>query len=71
MRATKKAPRTSEKVTNYEVRLASWKTKNAGESVYTFEGINDFIQYAKVRVRIERNLTIKHDGETDTIYLED
>lgn len=70
MRATK-SPEESEKVTNYEVRLASWKTKNAGESVYTFDGINDFIQYAKVRVRIERNLIIKHDGETDTIYMED
>lgn len=69
MRATK-APRTSEKVTNYEVRLASWK-KNGGENVYTFASINDFIQYAKVRVRIERNLIIKHDGETDTIYMED
>ena len=71
VRATKKPQRTSEKVTSYEVRLASWKSHNAGETVYSFNGINDFIQYAKVRITIERNLTIKHDSENDTIYLEE
>ncbi len=57
-------------MTSYEVRLASWK-KNAGETVYKFAGINDFIQYAKVRVAIEKTLYVKNDSETDTIYLEE
>ena len=55
---------------NYEVRLASWK-KNGGESVFNFEGLTPFIEYAKVRVAIEKALTIKYDSENNTIYMEE
>lgn len=55
---------------NYEVRLASWK-KNGGESVFRFEGLTPFIEYAKVRVAIEKALTIKYDCEKNTIYMEE
>jgi len=58
-------------MTNYELRLASWKSHNAGETVYTFAGMEEFFQYAKVRIHIDRNLTVKYDSETNTTYLEE
>ena len=70
VRATKNGSLRGVKVTNYEVRLASWK-KNAGEVVYSFGSFTDFIQYAKVRVAIEKTLITKYDSETETIYLEE
>ena len=70
MRATKNGSLRGVKVTNYEVRLASWK-KNAGEVVYSFDGVTSFIQYAKIRVAIEKTLVTKYDSENDTIYLEE
>lgn len=57
-------------MTNYEVRSASWK-KNGGDTVFTFDGITAFIQYAKVRVAIDKSMVVKYCEETDTIYLEE